>query len=124
MPRIPKYIKEVYFLLVLFSVPSRVAAAVGRQVAVGVCLAGDGRRAHGSQHARLQHVHGGDVLVERQLARAPVQGRQAVAAGEKLSGGAVAIGVENCARRRLHPVGAHVALQDGAAALITSQTFM
>jgi hypothetical protein len=95
-----------------------VATVAGRQVAVGVRLAGDGRRAHGHQHARLQHVHRGDVHFECQRARATVQRRQAAAAGEKLSGVTAAAGDENSARRQRHAVGAHVALQNGAAALI------
>ena len=97
------------------------ATVAGRQVAVGVRLAGDGRRAHGHQHARLQHVHRGDVHFECQRARATVQRRQAAAAGEKLSGVTAAAGDENSARRRRGAVGAHiahVALQNGAAALI------
>jgi hypothetical protein len=109
--------KTWYFLL---PVPARVATVVGRQVAVGVQLAGDGRRAHGHQHARLQHVHRGDVLVERQRASAPVKRRQAAVAGEKLCGDAAAAGAETGARRRRGAVGAHVALQEGAAALIAA----
>lgn len=105
----------------MIAVSSRVATVAGRQVAVGVQLAGAGRRAHGHQHARLQHVHRGDVLVERQLARAPVQRWQAAVAGEKLSGDAAAAGAESGARRRRGGVAAHVTLQDGAAALIASE---